>query len=114
MRTLSQTVSSARMPRPSGTWATPRRAIHSGERRARERPSRWMWPLRRRLAGAVRAEDGDDLALVDDERDAVERLDVAVAGAHVLELKERRHQVRRPRDGTARCCRGWSRDTPRR
>ena len=77
------------MPRPSGTCAMPSRATRSGPRRpsalageadlaapphgVRDRPQR------RRLAGAVRAEHGDDLALVDRERDAVQRLHRPVA-----------------------------------
>ncbi len=46
---------------------------------------------RRRLAGAVGADQRDDLALVDRERDALERLDRAVGGADVLEFEQRRH-----------------------
>ena len=89
-RRFSATVSSASVPRPSGTCAIPSRAIASGERpamllpakrdpaaapdRARDRAQR------RRLAGAVRAEDRDDLALVDRERDAVQRRAPARSG----------------------------------
>ena len=49
---------------------------------------------RRRLAGAVRADQRDDLALLDLERDALERLDVPVEGVDVLEL-EQRHRLAR-------------------
>ncbi len=50
-----------------------------------------------RLAGAVPAEDGDDLALADRERDTVERLHRAVAGLDALELEQGRHQSATPR-----------------
>ena len=43
---------------------------------------------RRRLAGAVRADQRDDLALVHLERDALQRLDRAVVGVDVLELQD--------------------------
>ena len=44
---------------------------------------------RRRLAGAVGADQRDDLARVDLERDALERLDRAVEGVDVLDLEDR-------------------------
>ena len=47
---------------------------------------------RRRLAGAVGADQRDDLALLDRQRDALERLDVAVVGVDVLDL-EQRHRL---------------------
>ena len=47
---------------------------------------------RRGLARAVRADQRDDLALLDLERDALERGDVAVVGVDVVEL-EQRHQL---------------------
>src|SRR6185295_14981564 len=62
--------------------------------RARDRAER------RRLAGAVGAEHGDDLALLDRERDPFERPHLSVARLDVAELKQRH--------GTPRC-----RDTPR-
>ena len=46
---------------------------------------------RRRLAGAVRSEDGDRLAVVHRQRDAVERLDAAVTGIDTVQLQQRRH-----------------------
>src|SRR5207247_10290998 len=50
---------------------------------------------RRRLAGTVRSAHGDDLALVDAHRHAVERLHVAVACVDVLQLEQRRHSAPR-------------------
>ena len=44
---------------------------------------------RRRLAGAVRAEDRDEVAVVDAQRDAVQRADLAVARVDVAQLKQR-------------------------
>ena len=90
-RRLSSTVRSANVPRPWGTWATPGRAICSGARaercscpskrdRALGRDHPADGPQRGGLAGAVGAEDHDDLALVDGEVDAVQHLDRAVAG----------------------------------
>jgi hypothetical protein len=52
---------------------------------------------RRRLARAVGAEDGHDLAFADRERDAVQRLHRAVARLDVLNFEERRHQSATPR-----------------
>src|SRR4051794_14174523 len=46
-------------------------------------------PQRRRLARAVGADERDDLALVDLERDALERLDRAVEGMDVLDDEDR-------------------------
>ena len=104
MRRLSHTVSSAKIPRPSGTCAIPARAD-----RLRARPAE---PLagehhvagaahgpgdgaeRRRLAGAVRAEQRDDLALVDRERHAVQRGHLAVARGDVLQFEQRSHRGR--------------------
>ena len=45
-------------------------------------------PQRRRLAGPVRADERDDLALVDRERDAAQGMDRAVVGVDVVELEE--------------------------
>ena len=47
----------------------------------------------RGLAGAVGADDGDDLAGVDREVDAVQHLDAAVAGAQALDVKHGRPPV---------------------
>src|SRR4051794_24811160 len=52
-------------------------------------------PQRRRLAGAVRADQRDDLTLVDLERDALERLDRAVEGVDVLHEEDGLVAVRR-------------------
>ena len=49
---------------------------------------------RGRLAGAVGADQRHDLALLHRQRDALERLDVAVVGVDVLDL-EQRHQLSR-------------------
>ena len=49
----------------------------------------------RGLAGAVRADNGDDRALLDLERDAVERLGVAVKDVEVLDLED--HSASSPR-----------------
>ena len=43
----------------------------------------------RRLAGAVGADQRDDLAAADLERHALQRVDVAVVGVDVLELEDR-------------------------
>ena len=43
----------------------------------------------RRLAGAVRADEADDVAARDGERDAVERDDAAEADGHVLDFEQR-------------------------
>ena len=63
------------MPRPCGTWATPARTISRGPDRVSSLPSSIDRaagrhhladrPQRRRLAGAVGAEDHDDLAALD-------------------------------------------------
>ena len=52
---------------------------------------------RRRLAGAVPAEHGHDLALPHAQRHAVQRLNRPVARVDVLELEQRRHQSVVPR-----------------
>src|SRR5262249_51088987 len=46
---------------------------------------------RRRLARPVRADDRDDLAFVDGQRDAFEHFDDAVARAQFFDLEQRRH-----------------------
>ena len=84
------------VPRPSGTCAIPARATASGPPRS-GLPSNVISPLRRtvpeigaqrrRLAGAVRAEHGDDRPLGHLERDAAQRLNRPVAGLDVLELR---------------------------
>src|SRR5215213_7237140 len=44
----------------------------------------------RRLAGPVRTDQGDDLTLIDMERDAFQGLDVAVVGGDVLNVEHGR------------------------
>src|SRR5207253_667406 len=51
---------------------------------------------RGRLAGAVRAEDGDDRPFLDGKRDAVEDVNRPVARLDVLELEERSHAASSP------------------
>ena len=63
---------------------------------------------RRRLAGAVRAEQCDDLALAHLEGDALQRVDRAVVGVDPLELEDRRG---RGRDAARRSC--WTAAFPR-
>ena len=102
------------MPRPSGTCAIPAARTRSGEAPGSARRESDLARLfetrprdgaqRRRLARAVAAEDGHDLALVDPQRDAVQRLDLAVARLDVLELEQRR--ISRPSRGTPRSPRG--------
>src|SRR4051812_45999708 len=58
-------------------------AAHPRRHDARDRAQR------RRLAGAVRADERDDLAFVDLERDALERLDRAVERVDVLDDEDR-------------------------
>ena len=47
----------------------------------------------RALAGAVGADDGHDLAIADVERDAVERLGVAIEEVEVLDVQKRVHRT---------------------
>ena len=87
-RRFSSTVSSTNVPRPSGTWATPRCTISSvglpsirsppndltaGAHHAADRPQRG------RLAGAVRAEQRGDAALFHREVDAMQNARLAIA-----------------------------------
>ena len=92
MRRLSITVMRLRMARPSGTWLMPSATILCGGRRTMLLPSKVDAAggradqagdglQQRRLAGAVRADQRDDLALRDVEGDVVQHLDLAVAGA---------------------------------
>src|SRR5919198_2449368 len=52
---FSRTLSSANVPRPSGTCAIPARATASGERRSSERPAREIRPLRRTVPETARS-----------------------------------------------------------
>ena len=92
MRRFSVTVRFGKMPRPSGTRHTPSRASWSGARAGDVAPEdrdgaagRLQLAARdlerRRLPGAVRAEQREHLAGRHDEVDAVEHVDGAVAGA---------------------------------
>ena len=87
-----------KMRRPSGTWATPRRTISCVGSWVMSSPSSLIVPGARaraaadrhqqgRLAGAVGADQGHDLALADVEVDAVQRLDGAVEGGDAPHLK---------------------------
>ncbi len=91
---------SGKMCRPSGTWLMPRETIFSAE-------SRWIgFPLKEDLAvfgrhnaadrhqggglaGAVGADQGDDLPFGHLDGNALQRLDVAVVGADIVQLKHR-------------------------
>ena len=84
------------MPRPSGTMTRPRRGssctcarvmsvagvARAGARCAGMRPADRL--QRRGLAGAVRADQADQLALADVEVDALDRADAAVAHLQIL------------------------------
>ena len=86
---FSSTVMRGKMRRPSGAWAMWSRAISWVGSRVMSRPAKTIAAFARariaadrhhqgRLAGAVRADQRDDLALADLEVDALERDDVAV------------------------------------
>jgi hypothetical protein len=72
-RRFSSTLSAVKVPRPSGTWATPMRTTSSVLRPVTSWPSmrtlpvvRTIWQMARkrgRLAGTVGAQDGSDAAL---------------------------------------------------
>ncbi len=49
------TVSSENVPRPSGTWAIPRRATDSGPPRASSFPPKRIWPARRTVFEIARS-----------------------------------------------------------
>ena len=76
------------MPRPSGTWATPRRATSSVERAVSGAAANVISPSRRiiaemarsarRLAGAIGAEQRGDAALFDLEIEPVQHFDRTV------------------------------------
>ncbi len=98
---FSATVSVAKMCRPSGTRAMPRRAIVLGPRVRRARRPRYETLAagerdeaddrcqRRRLAGAVRADETDDLALVDLEVEVLDRGRAAVADGQITNSEHR-------------------------
>ena len=97
---FSCTVRSAKMCRPSMQCARPSRAtscaasdVMSGPRNVMRPAVAGIMPLGdargRRLAGAVGAEQGHDLAVVHVEADVGERLEAAVARGHVVEREDR-------------------------
>ena len=109
---FSRTVSREKIRRPSGAWPMPGldelvggrlRDVLAVERdRALARVEQAADRLERgRLAGAVRPDQRHDLALVDLDRDALERVDLAVVGVDVVELQERRLAGRRRPSGRA-------------
>ena len=100
--------------RPSGDWEMPSCTMSCGGMRVMSCPSKRIAPVagglepgdraqRGGLAGAVRADERDELALLDLHRDALERLDVAVVGVDVVDL-EQRHRPSPPPPRPA--CRG--------
>ncbi len=115
---FSSTVRLGKIRRPSGTSAMPRptRAVGGTPaerppveaRRCRSRGAGRPGdgPQQRRLAGAVGADHGDRLALVDLERDVEQGLEVAVEAGQVASTSSRlTASPRRP--GRRRGPRGW-------
>ena len=107
---FSATVSDGNTPWPPGTWMTPFAAISCGGMPVMSLPSKMMLPRsgrdeardraqQRRLAGAVRAEQRDDLALADLEVDAEQHLHLAVRDVDRPQAEEVR---RRRRSGRGR------------
>ncbi len=98
-RRLSSTVSVANVPRPSGTCAMPRRAIASGvrrkssARRSRTSPLVLTVPEIARSVVVLPAPFAPRIATKSPsstrQRDAVQRLDLAVARLDVAQLKQR-------------------------
>ena len=118
---FSSTVRPGKMPRASGTRSRPSRAPSERRRRAvMSRPSSSTVPsvgvdhaggdrAERRLAGAVGAEQRDDRAAGELQVDAVEHLDVAVAGDDAV---HREHRIGAAGDRARRS--GGAARTPRR
>jgi hypothetical protein len=81
----------------ANAMARPARNVHAAENdaAAQLRPHPGERADQRRLAGAVGADDGDDGALLDLERYAVERLDVAVEHIEVFDAQH--HTASTPR-----------------
>src|SRR5271166_1810888 len=103
---FSRTVRPGKTRRPSGTCATPRLTIARGLSRPIVLPSNRIEPARgatspeiarsgRRLACSVGAEQGDDGALFDRERDAPHGLDLAETDPQVSDLEECHHETPR-------------------
>ena len=91
-----------KMCRPSGEWASPRATILWAGTPVRGLPSKMILPdggLEQAgegaqgggLAGAVGADEGDDLAGFDAEGDAFDGFDLAVGDAEVLDLEQCGH-----------------------
>ena len=96
-----------RSRRPSGTRLTPRRTISSAEVPVTSRSSKQDAPALRldepgdrtergRLAGAVRTEEGDDLALLDVQIQVADGDDLPVPGVKPFGSKHRRHRANVP------------------
>ena len=79
------------MPARAALSGPPRSGLPARSDRAGAADGAGDGAQRRRLAGAVGAEDGDDLALVDVERDPVQCLHRAVARLDLLELEQGGH-----------------------
>ena len=108
MRMFSATVRLGKMPRPSGTRHTPARASASGFAPLTSRPPisswpplGWIWPLATAsvvlFPGAVGSEQREHGARFEDEVDAVEHVDDAVAGPDVPQFEEGRGHEPFPR-----------------
>src|SRR5262249_23168193 len=100
---FSSTVRREKMRRPSGPCTTPMAAMSCGRTSAGRSPLKRVLPARgcgkplvggggRGLAGAVGHHQGHDLALLDRDRDALQRLDVVVEDVNVVDL-EKRHRA---------------------
>src|SRR5690606_28260643 len=61
----------------------------------------------RRLAGAVRADHGDDRSLLHAQRDAVQRLDLAVADFQLVDFEQRRTHSIPPRYASSTAASVW-------
>ena len=95
------------MPRPSGTWATPSRAIASGLRRSIRRPSKVTRPRVRISAETARSAVVLPAPLaprivvmlpaLEREVDAEQGLGLAVEGLETRDLEQSRHQAAAPR-----------------
>ncbi len=98
-RRLSSTRRLGKIPSPPGTWATPSRAISSGGRWVMSRPSKTMAPWSASttppmaaqqggLAGAVRADEGDDLPFGDLDGHVGQHDDAVVADGELADGEE--------------------------
>ena len=109
---FSSTLMRGKMRRPSGDCAMPSRTMRSVVSVSRRWPLKLTVPRRGRtvprivregrgLAGAVGADERDDLAALHGEREAAQGPDVAVVGVDVGELE---HAVYRPAPRAASSC----------